>query len=156
MLQKRRADSDPEEMGGSGSRINGQIGIRIQKKWADSDLEELGGSGSNLGSQKIELSLKFLHVNKKALNGICLCLQVATFGLGQLRFTCLNILPEAEEKCSVPDLAKLDLPFIWSTSPVTERKKPTLDARTTPGPSTSAAQSLLARTSIPTWHPRAS
>ena len=78
---------------------------------------QLGGSGSNLGSQKIELSLKFLHVNKKALNGICLCLQVATFGLGQLRFTCLNILPEAEEKCSVPDLAKLDLPFIWSTSP---------------------------------------
>ena len=33
-------------MGGSGSRINGQIRILIQKKWADSDLEELGGSGS--------------------------------------------------------------------------------------------------------------
>ena len=48
MLQKRRADSDPEEMGGSGSRINGQIGIRIQNKWADRDPdpEEMGGFGS--------------------------------------------------------------------------------------------------------------
>ena len=45
---EEKADSDPEEMGGSGSRINGQIGIRIQNKWADRDPdpEEMGGFGS--------------------------------------------------------------------------------------------------------------